>query len=205
MDYNKLASQETVKKTAAVLKAKGYNVFTVDNGKSALEKIIELVPKDTSVMNGASVTLEQIGFIDYLKSDSHSWNNLHENIVKEKDSAKQSRLRKEAVLSDFYLGSVHALTEKGEFVIASNTGSQLPHIVFTSPNLIFVVSTKKIVPALPDGLKRLEKYVFPLENEHMKKLYNVGSNISKIVIFKDEPQFLGRKITFILVNENLGF
>ncbi len=156
-------------------------------------------------MNGASRTLEQIGFIEYLKSGQHDWNNLHAAILAEKDPAKQMILRKQAVLSDYYLGSVHALAETGEFVIASNSGSQLPHIVFTSPNLIFVVSTKKIVPTLADALQRLEKYVVPLEEQHMQQLYRVGTAPNKIVIFKGENSMLGRKVRMILVNEPLGF
>ncbi|MBU6500898.1 MAG: lactate utilization protein [Patescibacteria group bacterium] len=205
MDYNKLATKESVSRTSAALSAKKYEVTIAQNGAEALQKIKELIPKGTSIMNGASVTLEKIGFVDYLKSNEHGWNNLHENILAEKNPAKQALLRKQAVLSDYYLGSAHALTENGEFIIASNSGSQLPHIVFTSPNLIFVVSTKKIVPTLEDAMKRLDEHVIPLEDKHMQEKYGVGTAPNKIVIFKGENVMLGRKVHLILVNENLGF
>ena len=156
-------------------------------------------------MNGSSVTLEQIGFVSFLQSGEHGWNNLHEAILAEKDPAKQSALRKQAVLSDYYLGSVHALAQTGEFVIASNTGSQLPHIVFTSPNLIFVVSTKKIVPTLADAMTRLEQHVVPLEDEHMKQKHGVGTAENKVFIFKGENPRIGRRVHMILVAEDLGF
>ena len=156
-------------------------------------------------MNGSSVTLEQIGFVDYLKFGTHGWNNLHEGIVAEQAPVKQSALRKQAVLSDYYLGSIQALTEDGEFIVASNTGSQLPHIVFTSPNLIFVVSTKKIVPTFSEAMKRLEDYIIPLEEKHMIEKYGVGTAANKIIFFKGENPKLGRKVRMILVEENLGF
>ena len=89
--------------------------------------------------------------------------------------------------------------------IASNTGSQLPHIVFTSPNLIFVVSTKKIVPTLADAMNRLMEYVVPLEDKHMKEKYGVGTTPNKIVTFNGENPMLGRKVRMILVDEDLGF
>ena len=205
MDYNQLATKEIVDKTITSLNSKGIETILVKNGTEALSKIKEIIPKDASVMNGASVTLEQIGFVDYLKSGQHGWNNLHEKILAEKDQTKQAVLRKQSVLSDYYLGSVHALVENGEFIIASNTGSQLPHIVFTSPNLIFVVSTKKIVPNFQEGMKRLEDYVVPLEDKHMQQKYGVGTSLNKIVIFKNENSMLGRKVYMILVEENLGF
>jgi hypothetical protein len=205
MEYNTLAPDNQTNTTVIALKEKGFNVVVVNNKSDALSEIKKLIPKGVSVMNGASITLEQIGFVDYLKSGEHGWNNLHEAIVKETDPAKQALLRKQSVLSDYYLGSVHALTQTGEFIIASNTGSQLPHIVFTSTNIVFVISTKKIVPNLENALKRLEEYVVPLENEHMMKKYGVPTAVNKIVIFKNENKRMGRKINVILVKEDLGF
>ena len=204
-DFDKLASKESLDKTVNSLKAKGYEVHLAKNGNEALNIIKRQIPRGASVMNGSSVTLEQIGYKEYLNSGNHGWIDLYAKVNSENNEAKRSQLRKQSVLSDYYLGSVHALTEAGDFIVASNTGSQLPHIVYTSANLVFVVSTKKIVPDLDSGMKRLETHVFPLEEKHMQKLYNVGSNISKIVIFKKESAFLKRKIHFILVAENLGF
>ncbi|MBI4090400.1 MAG: lactate utilization protein, partial [Candidatus Komeilibacteria bacterium] len=171
MDYNQLATQEAIDATLAALVEKGFAVFVVNTGAEALAKIKEFIPAGASVMNGSSVTLEQIGYIDYLKSGDHGWVNPKEAVLAEKDPAKQALLRRQALTSDYYLGSVHALAENGEFVIGSNTGSQMPHVVYSSPNLIFVVSTKKIVPTLADAMKRLEEHVVPLEDEHMQQLY----------------------------------
>ncbi|KKQ03924.1 MAG: hypothetical protein US18_C0011G0020 [Parcubacteria group bacterium GW2011_GWB1_36_5] len=205
MKYTELATKEVTQKVIEALGKRNVEAFAVESGSVALAKIKELIPKGASVMNGASVTLEQIGFVDYLKEGKHGWNNLHEGIVAEKDPAKQSMLRKLALTSDYYLGSVHALSETGEFIIASNTGSQLSHIVFSSPNIIFVVSTKKIVPTLPDAMKRLLEHVVPLEDEHMKKKYGFGTQVNKIVTFSNENPMMKRKVRMILVNEDLGF
>ena len=205
MDYTKLASKDIIGKTVKVLKSKNIETIVVKNKIQALEKIKELIPRGASVMNGSSVSLEQIGFVEYLKSGKHGWKNLHEAILAEKDPGKQAILRKQSVLSDYYLGSVHALIENGEFIIASNTGSQLPHIVFTSQNLIFVVSTKKIVPNLMEAMKRLEEHVVPLENRHMMDKHGIKTALNKIVIFKNENPMLGRKVHIIFVEEDLGF
>jgi hypothetical protein len=205
MEYNTLKTKEVTTKVIEALNKKNVQAFTVESGKDALGKIKELIPAGASVMNGASVTLEQIGFVDYLKSGEHGWNNLHEGILAEKDPAIQASLRKQAVLSDYYLGSVHALTETGEYLIASNSGSQLPHIVFTSANLIFVVSTKKIVPNITEAMNRLMEYIMPLEDKHMKEKYGVGTAANKILIVNGENGMMQRKVTMILVNEDLGF
>lgn len=205
MNYTTLASSEAVATTIAALAERGVEAFLVETGADVLAKIKEFIPTGASVMNGSSVTLEQVGFVDYLQGGAHGWNNVHADILAEKDPTKQAQLRKQAVLSDYYLGSVHSLAQTGEFVVASNTGSQLPHIVFTSPNIIFVVGTQKIVPTLSDAMKRLEDYVIPLENKHMQELYGVDTFPSKIVTFNRENPRMGRKVRMILVNEKLGF
>ena len=205
MNYETLAGTETVDKTISALAGRGVVAVLANNRTDALEKVKSIIPPGSSVMNGSSRTLEEIGFVDYLKSGAHGWRNLHEEILAEKDPAKQTMLRKQAVLSDYYLGSVHAVTETGQLVVASNSGSQLPHIVFTSPNLIFVVGIQKITPHLDAALARVREYVLPLEDRRMKEAGYGGSAISKLLIFEREPDFMGRKVQLIFVNEKLGF
>ena len=205
MNYDQLANQQVIDKTITSLAERNIEAMVVGNKIEAMEKIKSLIPSGASVMNGSSRTLEEIGYVDYLKAGQHSWNNLHEAVLAEQDKVKQAILRKQSVISDYYLGSVHALAETGEIVIASNTGSQLPHVVYTSPNIIFVVGTQKIVPTLSDALKRLEEHVVPLEDERMMQAYNMHTNQSKVLILRYEAPFNGRKIKLLLVKEKLGF
>lgn len=205
MAYNTLASSESINATIANLATHNITGVMVNTKEDALAKIKEMIPSGASVMNGSSTTLEEIGYIDHLKSGEHPWNNLHEAIVKETDPAKQSSLRQSAAHADYYLGSVHAISETGDLVIASNTGSQLPNIVFTSKNLIFVVGTQKVVKNLEDGLKRLEEYVVPLEDKRSLAAYGAPTSVNKIVIFRGESPYMGRKVTVIIVGESLGY
>lgn len=205
MNNSTLTTKETVDKTIVALKERGVQAMFVQSRADALEKVKSLIPVGASVMNGSSRTLEEIGFVEYLKSGNHGWNNLHANILAEKDPTKQAMLRKEAVLSDFYLGSVHAVAETGEFVIASNSGSQLGHITFTSPNIIFIVGAQKIASGLDSAIKRVREYVLPLEDERMKSAGMDGSFISKLLIFEKEQPFMKRNVQMIFVNEKLGF
>lgn len=205
MDYITIPSPEIVNKTVEGLKQRNFEPIVVDTKERALEKIKELIPASSSVMNGSSTTLIEMGFIDYLKSGQHPWNNLHEAIIKEEDPAKQAALRKQALLSDYYLGSVHAMTEDGEMIIASNTGSQLPHLVYSSQNVILVVSTNKITTDKYAAFKRLQEHVIPLEDKRMQAVYGSGTHLSKTLIYDYESPHNGRSIKIILVNEKLGF
>ena len=205
MNYETIPSQEAVAKTAAAMKERNINAIVVQNKAEALDKIKALIPAGASVMNGSSTSLIEIGYVDYLKSGSHPWNNLHAPIVAEKDPKKQMELRRAAIFADYFLGSVHAITAEGELVTASASGSQIAPYANTAKNVIWVASTNKIVPTIDAALTRIKEYVFPLEDARMKKTGAAGSVIAKILINEREPAFSGRTVTMILVNEKLGF
>ena len=205
MNYDQIASDEIIKKTIEGLKGKNFNPVLVSTKEEALVKIKGLIPAGASVMNGSSTTLEEIGFMQYLKDGKHGWNDLHANILAENDAIKRGELRKQSVLADYYLGSVHALAENGEMIIASNSGSQLPHLVFTSKNIILVVGAQKIVPDLTEGMKRLENYVVPLEDDRMMKAYKAHTTNNKTLIIHGENPASGRVFHVIIVKEKLGF
>jgi len=202
--WAELADQAVVKRTWAALEERGFHVEFLNNKEEALERLKILIPPNAEVMTGSSTTLKEIGFVDFLSSGKHEWNNLKEKIVSEKDPKKQAELRKKSVTSEYFLGSVHAITQSGEVVIASATGSQLSSYVDASNNVIWVVGTQKIVLNLEEGLRRIREYVLPLEDQRMKQAGFRGSTIAKILIFEKETLPF-RKITLIFVNEKLGF
>jgi hypothetical protein len=205
MHYDTLANADSINTVIEALKEHNIETEAVDTRAAALARVKELIPAGASVMNGSSRTLEEIGFIDYLKAGEHGWNNLHAAVAAEKDPTKQTDLRRQSLFADYYLGSVHAATETGELIIASASGSQLAHLVSTSPNIVLVAGAQKIVPTLEDGLKRVREYVFLLEDARMKALGYPGSLLAKIVIFANELPMMGRKVHVLLVNEKLGF
>ncbi len=204
-NFNQLADISVITQTINSLKINGFLPVLASTKEEAFKKIQELIPNDASVMNGTSATLREIGYVDHLKEGKHNWDNLHEKVLVEKDPEKQNKLRKHSVISDFYLGSAHAVTKNGEILIASNTGSQLPHLVFTSQNIILVVGAQKIVSNLDEAFKRLNEHVMPLEDERMKGVYGVGTTHAKTLILHKENPMMGRHIYIIIVNEKLGF
>lgn len=205
MAYDTLASKETLSKTIAALAGHNFHAEVVTTKEEALARVKELVTPGASVMNGASRTLEEIGFVEYLKAGEHGWNNLHEGILKEQDPAEQARLRRQSTVSDFYLGSAHAVTEEGELFFASNSGSQLPHLAFSSPNVILIVGTHKIVPTLKDVEARMNDRILPLEDANMRQKYGVGTQWNKSLVLHNENPMLGRTVRVIFVEEVLGF
>ncbi|MGB8215005.1 MAG: lactate utilization protein [Anaerolineales bacterium] len=204
MDYKTLAAPETVQKTMQAVEARGINVVLVDNKAEALAKLKSLIPAGAPVITASSQTLTEIGLDDIFISGEHPWINLKTEILAEKDPVKQTLLRKQATLADYYLGSVNALAETGEIVFASATGSQLPAYAFSSSHVIWVAGVQKITPNLEQAIRRVREYVAPLVDQQVKQRGGSGTTIGKLMIFEREVPFLKRQITLILVNEVLG-
>jgi L-lactate utilization protein LutC len=188
------------------LQARGITAELVDTKEQALARLQSIIPAGSSVMTGASLTLKEIGFEALLISHNHPWRNLKADIAAEKDPVKQALLRRQGVLADYFLGSVHAVAQTGELVIASLTGSQLGPYAFTSPNVIWVVGAQKITPGLDDAIRRVREYVLPHEDKRMRESSGgrMGSGIGKLLIIQQEAPFLNRKLTLIFINQSVG-
>ncbi len=204
MNYTTLATPEIIKKVTDACAGRNITVHVVDTKADALETIKKLIPSGSDVMSGGSTTLNQIGYIDYVKDGAHEWNNVKEKILAETDPIKQNELRQRSVLAPYFLGSVHAITEDGQAVVVSGSGSQIPSYAFTSDNVIWVAGTQKIVPTLADAFKRVTDFVLPLEDARMKEAMGFGSSIAMWWIF-EKSVLPHRKFHLILVNEVLGY
>jgi len=204
VDFSIPATPQAVSRTIDALRARGIKVTLVDTRAEALAQIHELVPEGATMMSGKSQTLEEIGLELQLINKAHPWVNLKEGIMAEPDPVKQMQMRVNAALAPWYLGSVQAIAETGEVLIASGSGSQLASYAFTSPNLVWVAGIQKIVPTLVDGLRRIREYSLPLEHVRMQKLGYPGAALSKILIVELETDRYGRSVNLILVNEPVG-
>jgi hypothetical protein len=72
--------------------------------EAALERVKSLIPPGCVVMTGASVTLQQIGFEAILIHANHPWRNFKADLLAEKDPVKQSAIRRQGALAEFFWG-----------------------------------------------------------------------------------------------------
>jgi hypothetical protein len=203
--YTQLASRQVMEDTVKALQARGVLAEIVETKAEALERIKTLITDGASVMISGSQTLDEIGFTAYLNEGTHNWHNMAKEIAEEKDPVKHRHLVVQSTMADFYLGSVHAISKRGELVFGSASGGQLPAYCFNSPNIIWVVGAQKITNNVAAALERVMGYWLPQEVEKQRQLGHGGSFIGKFLIFEREDPSQHRKLHLFLVNESLGF
>lgn len=161
--FDQLKDVQTVEKTIAALKSNGITAYSVETGDEAKKKVLELIPKGAEVMTMTSVTLDTIGLRQELDGSERfdSVRNKLKSINRETHSAEMQKI---GAAPEWAVGSVHAVTENGEVLVASNTGSQLAAYGYGEQHVIWIVGTQKIVKNSDEALKRFYEYAFPLEN-----------------------------------------
>lgn len=201
--WTKIPDQKTLDKTVRALASNGIETIVVENGEEAKEKILELLPKGAEIMNMTSVTLDEIGVPSEI-NESADFISVRKKLMQMDRTTQGLEMQKIGSAHEYTLGSVHAVTENGQIIIASNTGSQLPAYAYGASHVIWVVGAQKIVKNLDEGFKRIYEYVLLLESERAKKAYGVsGSNVSKLLIINKEVK--SGRLIMILVKERIGF
>lgn len=202
MTWDTLADDAAIEKTKKALKANGVKVIVVEDGKEAKEKALSLIEKGSTVMTATSTTAQQIG-LDTAIDESADFESLRKKIMALPQSEQRTQMRRINSAPDYVVGSIHAITEDGKAVIASNSGSQLAPYVFSAGHVIWVVGTQKIVKNLDEAMRRIEEYTFKLEDARLMNAYGMHSGIRKVLIINSEV--MPNRITMIFVKDKLGF
>ncbi len=200
--FAELASDEQITRTAEALEAHGIHTLIAENGEEARRLFFELVPDGSEVFLSASVTLEKLGIRDIIDK-SGRFDAVRPRMFAMNRETQAREIRKLGAAPDIAAGSVHAVTELGQVMIASNTGSQLGPFASGAGKVIWVVGAQKLVKNLDEGFRRIEEYAVPLEEEHMQQLHKMSTHLNKILVVNGELR--PNRTTLIIVKETVGF
>jgi hypothetical protein len=201
-DFAKLASEEQIRSAAKALEENNIHVLIAQNGEEAEEMLFDLLPAGAEVFTASSQTLEQLEIPAKLEKSGQY--NLVREKLKEMDPRTQNReMVKLGATPEYVLGSIHAVTEDGQVLVASNTGSQLAPYAASAAKVIWVVGAQKIVRDLEEGIQRIEEYAYPREDERLRSAKGVPSAVNKVLFVNKEVQ--PGRVTMIIVKAELGY
>jgi L-lactate utilization protein LutC len=193
------------------LKTRNMNGYLVSNKDEALTKAIELIPENSSVGFGGSVTLEQIGILDVLRKRKDI--ELMDRTIL-KSSKELYELYAKMFSCDVFLSSSNAITQKGQIVNVDGRGNRVAMITFGPKKVVMIVGKNKITKNLDAAIDRMRKVACPLNVERLKQLAKSSPVASTIEITEEkiwgqvsiiERQLDRDRIHVIIVNEDLGY
>lgn len=201
--WDVLVGKESIDRAIENLKVNGIDAKFVETGEQASKQVLSLIPAGAEVMTMSSVTLDTIGLTQEI-NESDKYTSVKNKLNAMNRDTQALEMQRLGTAPEYAVGSVHAVTEDGQVIIASNTGSQLPAYAYASAHVIWVVGAQKIVKNLEEGMARINEYVLIKESARVKIAYGMEkSNISKLLIINKETT--PERLTVIFVNEVLGF
>ena len=201
LEFAKLATDAQIQNVTRALEANGIKVVVAETAEEAKQIVLNLVPQGVEVYANLSKTLEVMGLAEEF-DQSGRYNAVRPKVLLLDRKTQADEIRKLRTIPEYIVGSVHAITEAGEVITASGTGSQISSYAYGAGKVIWVAGTQKIVSDLNEGFRRTREYSQRLEDARMQQAYGINSSLNKtLVITRDMP---GR-ITLVLVKENIGF
>lgn len=201
LEFAKLATDAQIQNVSRALEANGIKVLVAETVEEAKQIVLDLVPQGAEVYANLSKTLEVMGLAEEF-DQSGRYNAVRPKVLLLDRKTQADEIRKLRTIPEYIVGSVHAITEAGEVITASGTGSQIASYAYGAEKVIWVAGTQKIVSDLNEGFRRTREYSQRLEDARMQQAYGINSSLNKtLVITRDMP---GR-ITMVLVKENIGF
>ena len=201
-DPMRLADEAAIQRTVEALRARNIEAVVVESSAAAKTQLIEMVPEGAEIFNNTSETLDEIGYTAYV-SHNPRYKNLHDAMVAATDPAQQRELRRLSTVAEYFIGSVQAITEAGEVVIASSSGSQIGAYVYGAKYVIWVAGTQKICPTLADAITRTRGYTLERHDQWLEAMGRAVTPIGKLAIVEKET--VPGRIRLILIKASLGW
>lgn len=200
-EFSSPASEAELEAVAARLRERNFEVAVVEDAAAARAEVLTRIPDGVSVHSGKSKTLEDSGiFAALMETDRVDF--IRKQTMKLDRRTQRDEIRRLGSTPDVMLGSAHALTEAGQIVITSASGSQIGPIASGAGRLILVIGSQKIVPDLETAFRRIQDYVFPYEDRRLREELGVGTKITRTLIL--ESDFVPGRTTIVLVRQPIG-
>jgi uncharacterized protein YgbK (DUF1537 family) len=199
--FAKPASEESIQRAAAALRARNFTVEVVDTPEQARRYVVSILPKDQTISTASSETVVLSGLAEDIDK-SGKYNALRPQLEKMDRNTQRAEMRKLMSSADVVVGSVHAITEDGRVVAASASGSQLALYASGAGKVIWVVGSQKIVSDIDEAMRRIQFYAYPREDVRAREKYGMPSAILKVLTINGD--WPGR-VSIVLIREPIGF
>ena len=187
----------------------GYDAHFVKTKEEALELSKTYIKSGMSVGLGGSVSVQEIGLLDYLlnKKDITLFNQYEDGISMDENIHR----RRQGLVSDIFVTSTNAITKDGKLVNADGSGNRVAAFSYGPKNVLVIVGVNKIVENLEDGFKRVMEVAAIKNIDRMNKKaisfgkepkHNIDNIANKFSWVKADDK---DRIIIILVDEELGY
>lgn len=209
----KWANELKIKELMKVLENKGYDPVYAETPEEAKKIVMERIPEGSTIAVGGSVTLNETGILDEIRSPKYKFIDRYNT----KSFEEMLDKYREGYTADVFVSSTNAITMDGKLVNIDCTGNRTSQIVFGPKKVFIVAGVNKIVENVEEGLKRAKK-IAPMNARRITHKTpcatddccncsdcNVQPRVCNVTSIVEGCTYFPKRITVVLVPENLGY
>ena len=209
----KWANERKIADLIKVLEERQFGAVMAKDRDDAKRIVMDMIPEGSTIAVGGSVTLNETGILDEIRSDRYKF------IDRYNTPNFEAMLEKyrEGYHADVFVSSTNAVTMGGQLVNIDCTGNRTSQIVFGPKKVIIVAGVNKIVENVEEGIKRA-KSIAPMnarrithktpcaEDNNIKCTdCRCDARICNVTSIVDGCHYFPKRITIVLVPEDLGY
>jgi hypothetical protein len=151
--------EQRAKQIETALVKKGYTVHVVESIAAAKTKLLELVPEGASVTLGGSAILDEMEFVNILRSGKYHFFDRYQKLPFIPDRVE---IMRQGMLADYLITGCNAITKQGELVNRDCTGNRVAGMIFGPRQVIIIAGVNKIVNNLEAAFERIREVAAPM-------------------------------------------
>lgn len=140
-------NEELAQKIIKGLKSRNMKGYYVKTKEEALNKALELIPEQSKITKGGSMSVNEIGLVDALKAGNYEY--CDREAMEDKRAAELF-----AYNADIYLGSTNAITEDGILINIDGNSNRVSAYAYGPKKLILIVGMNKAAADVDSAMKR---------------------------------------------------
>lgn len=130
-------------------------------GEEAIQYILPLIPQNSTIGFGGSVTLQQLDLISELENKNLEILNHNKPGLTPEEALE---IRRRQLVCDVFLTSTNAITQDGKLVNTDGTGNRVASMIFGPKTILIIAGINKIVPSIDAAYERIETIAAPQNN-----------------------------------------
>jgi L-lactate utilization protein LutB len=167
MDKNiKWVNEQKVERTIKALNDNNMNGYLVYSKEELIDKIKELVDENSVVAVGGSMSLEETGVLDHLRSERYNFLDRYKPGL---TAEEVNKIFRDSFSADAFFASSNAVTEDGKLYNVDGNGNRVAAMMFGPTKVILVVGVNKIVKNVDEAIKRNKEISAPANAKRLNK------------------------------------
>lgn len=147
------------------MEKRGFEVCYCATKEEACKQAISYLKSGSSIGWGGSMTLEEIGLMDYLKNGTHDYV-LYDRMTAKTPEEKKAMFAK-IITADNFLMSANAITLDGELVNIDGAGNRVACLCHGPEQVIVITSLHKVVKNEQAAYDRIRNVASPLNGARL--------------------------------------